>query len=147
MVRSSRGQRGLFRARPPKGLRMPDSPNVLLYGRDRYLIESRCLVLRKSGFKVVTALEPGDFETAEGSSLPDLVILCHTLSQEECRVALALSRMHWPAAKRLSLYSGSRGCSDRRLSEVLDASDGPAKLIATARQLVSNRVLSDAQPH
>ena len=124
---------------------MLDSPNVLLYGRDRHLNESRSLVLRKSGFRVCTALKPSEFELAERDARPDLVIFCHSLSQEECRNALTVSRTRWPSAHRLSLYSGSRGCSDKELGEVMDASDGPAQLIARVRWLAQNRDASNPE--
>lgn len=121
---------------------MTASPLILLYGSDRRLIETRELVLRRAGFDVHAAMQLSEFEQAGNRSTPEVIVLCHTLMQKECDEALKVVRSRWPKAQQLVLTAGSRGCTDRNVSDVMDAADGPEQLINHVAHLVSGQNVS-----
>ncbi len=77
-----------------------------------------------------------DHNTSQSSL--DLLILCYTLSMEECGRALASAHSQRATIRSLVLVAGASGCSSMELADrVFDALDGPAKLVSTVGQLVS----------
>jgi CheY-like chemotaxis protein len=111
---------------------------VLVVGKDPVLLETRSRVLRLAGFTVVPAPCPelavvqflqGDF---------DLVLLCHTIPQEERRRLCRSFHQHTPRTPIVSVAC----CSGQR-DTFVDATveSGPAELIAGLNELVArNRV-------
>lgn len=115
---------------------MPKSASLLIFGRDPRLLETREWVLKAAGHRVWTAANLSDVIDIASREKIDLLILCHTLSIEECRRAHALSYPGFPTMKSLTLTRGESGCQQELLSEVLDAMEGPAKLISKVARLV-----------
>jgi CheY-like chemotaxis protein len=114
---------------------MPVPISILIYGRDARLLETRKMVLESAGYRVYLA---SDLSTAD-QILPekqvDLLILCHSLSMEDCGRALALT-YHWPMMRSLVLTAGDDGCRENLLSEVILTIDGPPKLVLTVGRLL-----------
>ncbi|MGF7179035.1 DNA-binding NtrC family response regulator [Tunturiibacter psychrotolerans] len=109
--------------------------SVLVFGRDARLLETRRWLLEAAGYRVRTTAEyPEAIRILDAANIR-LLILCHTLSTEECgRVLTSVHRSQ--ALKTLALTAGMCGCHDRMGTEVLDAMEGPAKFVSTVDKLV-----------
>ena len=114
-------------------------PTVLLYGHDEGLIETRRMVLRRGGFDVHPVTGFSEFKRAGSLVEPDVVVLCHTLSQKDVEEALRLTREQWPKAQQLILTAGPHRFLDQTVSDVLDANEGPEQLINHVAQLATVR--------
>ncbi len=111
---------------------------ILMYGRDPQLIDTRRMVLERSGYKVLTTMNLAEIDRITAQSSLDLLILCYTLSMAECDRALASAHSQRPAIKSLVLVAGGSGCSSaQQVDGVFDAMEGPARLISTVGRLVS----------
>jgi DNA-binding NtrC family response regulator len=108
---------------------MPTPASVLVFGRDYQLVHTRSLILEKAGFRVRTAASLPDLHQLLAEPTMDVMLLCHSLSTEECDQALALTQQRWPRIHTISLTSGSSGCNSEPIDAVMNAVDGPAKLI------------------
>ncbi len=115
---------------------MSTPKKILIYGRDPMLLETRQRILEHEGYSVLTADPPSRGIEVMASSKIDLLILCHSLSTDECHGILSVLQDRQPQAKSLSLVAARSGCRDQLLSEVLDAMQGPAKLVSTVTKLV-----------
>ncbi len=115
----------LARRMPP----MPVPASVLVFGRDSQLVHTRSLILEKAGFHVRTAASLPDIHQLLSEPSMDVMLLCHSLSTAECDEALTMTQERWPQIQTISLISGSSGCNSQPTDSVLNASDGPAKLI------------------
>lgn len=61
-----------------------------------------------------------------GTEHTDLLILCHSLSMEECGPAIALTNS-WPNVKSLILSAGTCGCHRQITTAALDTYEGTGK--------------------
>ena len=116
---------------------MTAPPNVLLFGRDPYLAETRRLILCRAGFSVRSASAVTEFEAEGAKAPPHVIVLCHTLSLAECALAFEIAITRWPRAKRLVLTSGSQTIPVRLLDDAMEAADGPAKLVGRVSHLAA----------
>jgi hypothetical protein len=114
-------------------------PSILLYGHDLALLETRRLVLLRTGCSVWTASNLAAMEKTCASLPITLLVLCHTLSQQECERALELARRHRRELKSMVVTAGtySPACSTEEMA--LDLFAGPAMLVATVRGLLESR--------
>ncbi len=108
---------------------MPTPASVLVFGRDFQLVHTRSLILEKAGFHVRTASSLPEISQLLSEPTMDVMLLCHSLSTEECDEALAMTQQRWPRIQTISMLSGSSGCASQPTDAVMNAADGPAKLI------------------
>ena len=116
---------------------MPLPYRVLCFSRDPRLLETRHWVLEKR-FDAVTILSIAAMEqqSSLGRSF-DLVLLCHTLSAEECESAFAIARQSWPHAKILGLVASEPSACDPPLFDgVVPGLDGPRVLLDKAAEML-----------
>jgi hypothetical protein len=123
---------------------MADAAHVLIYGKDERLLDTRSMILEKCGYRVRVALKLSDIASVGIAEDLRLLIFCHTVSLEECGRAIALCQVRWPAARTLFLSVGGMACETSLSSEVLDALDGPAKLISTVGRIIASEHVSQA---
>ena len=109
--------------------------SILMYGRDAHLLETRAWVLEQAGHRVRTALNLDTLKRMLSAEHTDLLVLCHSLSMEECGRSIAFT-VPWPRTKSLILTAGPKGCHDQIMGAVIDTMDGPAKLVSVVRELV-----------
>jgi CheY-like chemotaxis protein len=111
-------------------------PVVCSYGRNSQLLNLRSLVLEGAGFDVHTATESSELEKwiKEGSIA--LFLLCHQLSESDCRAAIDRIDRESPQSAILVIKSGNVGPEDWLAHRVLNALDGPDALISAVRSLV-----------
>ena len=108
---------------------MPTTHSVLVFGRDFQLVHTRSLILEKAGFRVRTASSLPDIHQLLSEPTMDVMLLCHSLSTQECDEAITMTLERWPRIQTISLIAGSSGCASKPTDAVMNATDGPAKLI------------------
>jgi DNA-binding response OmpR family regulator len=115
---------------------MSSAPQILCYGRDFPLLETRKLVLQWVGFRVELAKDRAEFEAIADRERIDLAILCHSLSYGECRETVSLIQDRWPKLKVLILCAGISPYDGDMTAEVLNATEGPRVLLNTVQKMV-----------
>jgi len=114
---------------------MPSSALILIYGSDSRLVETRCWVLEKADFKVLTALNLTDVCLVLSAEEVDLLILCHTLSAKDRDTVLSFAHSARPEVKALVMDGITPdfrvGINDTVLSGFAD----PRLLISTVRKI------------
>jgi len=111
---------------------------VLCYGHDELLLHTRRLILREYfQVSVTTSIEA----TAALARLEqmDLVLLCHSLSEEECDQMIELVGELWPQAKVLVLTAPDLGRATSLPHEEFAALDGPYSLMRKMREMLSGK--------
>ena len=110
-------------------------PRVLCVSRDQRLLESRHLVLSRK-YETVTVGSVEEMRSLPASEQFDVIVLCHSLSSEECDVSAELVRGRWPKAKIVALSVEQNGCFDGA-DEVVRGLDGPRVLLGTIDYLLA----------
>ncbi len=110
--------------------------SVLVFGRDYQLVHTRGLILEKAGFPFEPPPRLPDIQQLLSEPSMDVMLLCHSLSIQECAEALAIAHKRWPTIQTIALVSGSSDCGSQSVDTVMEAADGPVKLVnAVRRQL------------
>jgi hypothetical protein len=115
---------------------MSAMPIIFIYGRDVPLAKSRAMVLQYHGFDVRNLLSLAELAKQQEFPGPALVVFCHSLTEEECRDAVAITDARWPSARRLCLFTGPVSGAQNALCEMLDAGEGPTRLVGTVSMLL-----------
>jgi hypothetical protein len=116
---------------------MSSQISVLLYGRDEQLSESRQLILQRAGYRVWVATDLAQIDALSDVDGIDLMILCHSLTIEECGRALAFGRCRWPFMRSLFLAAVGSWCEAGESELVFDSTQGPEKLLVALNQIFS----------
>jgi hypothetical protein len=112
--------------------------SIVMYGHDERLLATRQWVLQSRGYRVLTVAHPSKIASIPQNLSAKLIILCHSLSPQECDCAVALATARWPEIQSLVLdFDGSR-MPDGLLGQLLHTMDGPAKLISAVNQIIGN---------
>ncbi|HEV2618640.1 MAG TPA: hypothetical protein VGU23_01730 [Acidobacteriaceae bacterium] len=118
---------------------MKVNPNsILLYGRDEQLLATRRWVLESRGYRVLTLLDLAGFAAIPQNPPIRLVLLCHSLSQDECEAAMVLAEARWPGIQSLTLDAEAGRSPSGLLGQLLHTMDGPAKLVETVAKLMGS---------
>jgi hypothetical protein len=110
---------------------------VICFSRDERLLETRGWVLDKH-FDAAKVSSVAEIENLKNGEAFDLLILCHSLSEDDCRQACAIARRAWPAIKILGLSSeaSSPPCLPPISDQVISALDGPQLLLRKATDML-----------
>jgi hypothetical protein len=76
--------------------------HVLCLSRDSNLLGTRRMVL-ESRYEVVAAPCLEELQEVTTDHDFDVILLCHTLSSEDCDLATSIARVRWPNAKIVAL--------------------------------------------
>jgi hypothetical protein len=106
---------------------------VLVFGRDYQLVHTRSLILEKAGYHVRTASSLPEIRQLPSEPTMDMMVLCHSLTAQDCAQALIITHERWPRIQTVALVSGSSGCGSEGADTVMEATEGPAKLISAVR--------------
>ena len=107
--------------------------SILICGRDAALLKTRGLVLESAGYDVTVTLRSLEFEP--DLSAIKLMIVCHTLSENERRQAISILASRSPQAKIVCL-APTKGAIDASVTTV-DSFRGPRMLLDTVKSLVA----------
>jgi CheY-like chemotaxis protein len=119
---------------------------VLVYGNDPILLMTRRLILEKVGCRVLTTMEFADAMLILMNQQIDLLVVCHSLRDEERQGILETARALKPDIKTVILrFTRFRG---RDISgegaEFVDGLDGPASLLAAVDKVLNSGVPAHA---
>ena len=106
-----------------------------MYGHDRSILETRSLVLQKSGYKVFQATEFASACALVTESPIELCICCYTLSKQECEGIGAYAQTLRPELRFLVLAAGTAACNLPK-ERMFSIFEGPAQLVATVQSMV-----------
>jgi hypothetical protein len=94
------------------------------------------MILASKGYRVIAVSSIVEIEHIDSADQVDLLMLCHTLTMEECGRAIAVVQSRWPKAKSLFVRSGRFGFHKEFEREIFDAMEGPEKLVTTVSRLL-----------
>ncbi len=116
---------------------MENAAHILLVGNDGRLLNERAELLKN--FWAVSAISTFD-RAADQLSSADLLVLCHTVTEEQRLEWIAASRGASPSRPVVSLEFAE--VSRRNgVDAVVDHGHGPAELVATIYELLVERGL------
>ena len=112
---------------------MNEQVHILISGRDEALLATRASVLRTAGYRVSATLGPVS-SRAELSTV-GLLVICHTLSEEERTDDLTSLATTHPGAKALCLvpHMGVTAQS----AATLDSYSGPREMLRVIHRLLT----------
>jgi hypothetical protein len=113
------------------------STDVLLYGRDVSLLETRQLLLENHGYPTSATTELADVERILSQENVKLLILGHSLTLEDTGRVLAISQSLRPSIKYLYLINWQSSQCPESCVETFDVSKGPAQFIARVQRMLS----------
>ncbi|HEX3570197.1 MAG TPA: hypothetical protein VHU44_05185 [Acidobacteriaceae bacterium] len=119
---------------------------ILCYGRDAILLETRQRVLERIGVPVAVVSAASDFRAAVREAEPALILLCQSLSSEECTSAAYFASEHSPASKVLVMYVVEPCCVLPQEHEEFFSMDGPAALVKTVNRMIYGAMRAPAHP-
>lgn len=114
------------------------SSRILTFGHDPSLLRSRELLLRNEGFEVVTATEPKEATRVLTEQHVDLLILCHTVREQERQTILSFAHASDHALKALLLIAAPTGFMQSGQNSSLSTLDGPRTLLAAVHGLTDH---------
>jgi hypothetical protein len=115
---------------------MAASHGILICGRDVTLLNTRCWVLERAGFKVRTTRDIGEVRRLAVESSVDLILLCHTLSPAEREKAMQ-SAAEAARIKKLLFFAHAGPGHEDAAGHVVDPFDGPKGLIHAVQQALT----------
>jgi DNA-binding response OmpR family regulator len=113
---------------------------ILIYGNDPQLLKTRQWVLEVYGYEVWAASNFSKVQRTIEVNRIDLLMLCHSLSSEECGRAIAIPKPLWPGMKSMVLTAAFLDRHSQLSIRIFDTMDGPAKLVATVKKLIHRDV-------
>ena len=79
------------------------TPRIMLYGRDSTLLWTRQMLLEQAQFEVCTTTEPAELHCALSSTPIQLLVLCHSIPEDEREAIRSLVHASNPGVKILVL--------------------------------------------
>jgi CheY-like chemotaxis protein len=111
-------------------------PKILLVGQDPRLLETRAAVLAKVQAAVICQDTTESLKILERETF-DLVVLCHSLSENQADEIAGVIRRRWPRTKILLVVSN---LSQERFHKAMEldgtSSPEPSRLIRRAAELL-----------
>jgi len=111
---------------------------ILTFGHDPSLLRTREMLLSRDGFEVVSATEGAEATRLFSEQHVDLLILCHTLREQECESMLSLTHTPGHETKALVLRTPTSSFIDAGTHPVMCIIDGPSSLLATVHHLTDH---------
>ncbi len=108
---------------------------IVVYGHDQTLLDTRSWVLQGEGYQVLQALQRSDLEQAANQQPVALVVLCHTLTGEECDQSRVFLNCR-PEIKRLLITANRPLSQETRSEAAVSAFDGPRALIDMVNRML-----------
>ena len=116
---------------------MHSPASVLILSRDPHLLRTRVLLLEREGYRVLSADSPSDLDSIEPIAPMDLLVLCHTLSNQEQDKAIKVANSKWPGVRTLALLDET-GSAPAVANRTFHAMDGPGKFLQAVDRLVAH---------
>lgn len=124
---------------------MPNPVCVLLFGNDSHLLKSRRMVLESVGCMVYTATQLVDVNQILTDHRIGLLILCHTLTVEECERAKVVVETFSPEVKVLVLAAADFAECAESGDRVVSTGSGPKAMLQTVNEMA--KIPSEPRPN
>ncbi len=109
---------------------------ILLVSRDLMVLQTRKLMLG-AYFDVHAAGRVLEAKTLLGEQYFDLIVLCYTLTQDDCQTIVDMAQQHCPQARILVLTSAGYAAKQVDIHRYfLAAEDGPFTLVKKSAELL-----------
>jgi len=110
--------------------------SILVYGKDEALLGTRTMVLENAGFRVLSTFDYTDVEAIFRSGDVALVVICHSVSREDCEAVLTLASDRNQTVNTLVLTTSTSQHTEKSPGAILHALDGPRKLVEIVQHLL-----------
>lgn len=114
---------------------MKSNAHILIVGKDEMLLRTRQMILG-THFQVETAGRVSHAAGLLAGRRFDLLVLCYSLTDEECRQVVQIARNHPPQPEILEIIMLGRPCAAVGIQEELNSEDGPYALLQKAADMV-----------
>lgn len=111
---------------------------VLSFSRDATLLMTRTLLLERAGCVVDSASNLPEFRALLLSQPFKLILLCQSISPEECDSATQFAKEYAPSARLLLMFTRIGKCVPDQADVLLDAHAGPKVFLETAQRMLAN---------
>lgn len=118
---------------------------VLCFGRDLDLLRTRTQVLARK-YDAVELSDVDELECLPAEPAFDLVLLCHSVSLEDCRTSAEIVRDRWPQAKVMALTTGASRVPYGEADAVIMSLQGPVVLLRAIDLLMQQSPRTLLQP-
>lgn len=116
---------------------MQSGRSILMCGRNSELQRLRRKILERAGYSIFAASSNSEAITMLGTLPVDLLLLCHTLSTNECDELVRFTQDRWPQTKTLALSGIVSGCHDSQPDATYFANEGPDLLLKQIHELLN----------
>jgi hypothetical protein len=111
--------------------------HILHLGYDELLLQTRSWVLEHAGFHVTTLSDLEVLGQLDGVPPVDLLLLCHTLSPDDCREAEIWLRLVRPTGKTLRLVENGLENLPETEHHTFRSLDGPTPLLESIQKVLA----------
>ena len=115
---------------------MNDLESVLIYGRDIKLLDTRSRVLQRAGFEVHVTQDLSSTKLFLGERASDLLIVCHTLPQDEQESAKVIAQTARPVTKILVMTTEAPNPNENDSLAYISVLTGPIGLIDKVKEIL-----------
>jgi hypothetical protein len=113
---------------------------VLSFSRDATLLMTRTLLLQRTGCTVMGATNLQEYRALLLSRPFDLILICQSVSADECGLAAQFAKEYAPSARLLLMFTRIGKCVIDQADVLLDAHAGPKVFVETAQRMLSHSV-------
>jgi len=114
---------------------MSEGQSILVFGTDALLLDTRRRILENAGFGVTWSITLEDTVQSLREKDVALLLLCHTLSSEDCERVIAVAHSITPTIVILALATTSGPCVEKS-DVVVHQMSGPQKLVETVQTIL-----------
>jgi len=119
---------------------MSTGARVVLYGRDRSLLETRSWVLQAAGLSIVATSSGAEAEQALAAEGASVLVLCQSLRADQCERALMVA--HGTGRTRVLILAGPAShCVGSSEDEVLSRLRRPEDLVRAVERLAAHAAM------
>lgn len=124
---------------------MNSHARVLVVSRDEMLLRTRKMILG-AFFDVQTAGTSSEAKALLKAKRFDLIVLCHSLTNDECEQLAALARSQSPRPQVLAMCASSRSSARQWADKQLGVDAGPYGLVKKCAEMLGYVLKSKAKP-
>ena len=120
-------------------------PRLVCYGHDDMLLYTRkCILSRDFSVEICTGLAKLGECLRQGPVR--VVVICHSVPDQECEVAMEMSRAAWPGVKILTLREGDQGVCSLHSDTSMESLDGAPALLYKVHSMLTTASAENAPP-
>jgi len=110
---------------------------LICYGHDDMLLYTRkCILSRDFSVEICSGLARLGECLRQGPVR--VVVICHSVPDQECEVAIEMSRAAWPGIKILTLREGEQGVCSLRADKSMESLEGPPALLYKVHSMLGS---------